>query len=152
MEWSCRSYAELTLADLYDALALRAAVFVVEQRAAYQDLDGNDQRCRHVFVREPGGAMLAYARVVPAGLIFTEASVGRVVCASAARGRGLGREVVARSLAELERWLGPQAVRISAQRYLTEFYRGFAFGEASEEYLEDGIPHVEMLRPRQKAR
>lgn len=148
MRWECKSFADLTGTELYAALQLRNEVFVVEQNCVYQDCDGYDLRCRHLLGWGEGaeGPYLgAYLRLVPPGLKYAEASIGRVVTSPRARGTGAGRQLVGEALALLDR-AGEPAVRISAQAYLEKFYRGFGFEAVSEPYLEDGIPHVEMLR------
>lgn len=147
MRWECKSFGDLTGTELYAALQLRNEVFVVEQNCVYQDCDGYDLRCRHLlgWAESDGGPYLAaYLRLVPAGLIYAEASIGRVVTSPRARGSGAGRELVAESLRLLDQ-AGEAAIRISAQAYLEKFYRGFGFEVVSEPYLEDGIPHIEML-------
>jgi ElaA protein len=138
-DWQEKPFAALTPDELYAILALRARVFVVEQRCAYLDPDGADRACRHVFDL----AVQAYLRVVPPGLKFPEASIGRVVVAPEVRGSGLARELVERGLAAC----GAVPVRIGAQAYLERWYGRFGFRRTSELYDEDGIPHVEMLRP-----
>lgn len=148
MRWEWKSFEALSAGELYAALQLRSEVFVVEQNCVYQDCDGYDPRCRHLFGWTEGadGAYLAaYLRMVPAGLKYPEASIGRVVTSPRARGTGAGRALVAEALRVLDAE-GPAPLRISAQAYLENFYRGFGFRTVSEPYLEDGIPHVEMLR------
>lgn len=146
--WRTTPFAELELLELYRILALRQAVFGVEQACAYQDLDGHDPRCWHLGAWD-GDALLAYARLVPAGVCFPEPSVGRVVTAAAARGTGLGRALMARALEEAARLFGPVALQIGAQSYLRRFYESYGFAVVGPEYLEDGIPHLHMVRPAQ---
>ena len=140
--WRERAFDELTARELYVIMALRQRVFVVEQACAYLDADGADAASRHLWAEE-AGEVCAYCRRVPAGLKFAEVSIGRVVTAPEARGTGLGKELMQRALAAF----GPVPVRIGAQAYLERFYRELGFVPAGEPYLEDGIPHVEMLRP-----
>lgn len=149
--WHQRRFGELSIAELYAIIALRERVFVVEQTCAYQDADGVDPVALHLFATSsatpgrggPGGpAVDAYLRIVPAGAKFDEVSIGRVVTAPEARGTGLGRELVRRGLAAA----GDVAIRIGAQAHLEKFYAEFGFRRASEPYVEDGIPHIEMLR------
>jgi ElaA protein len=141
MRWHERAFDELGVAELYAILSLRERVFVVEQRCAYLDADGADPGSRHLWAEE-AGAILAYLRVVPAGTKFAEVSIGRVITAPEARGRGLGRELMRRGLAIT----GAAPVRIGAQAHLERFYGELGFVRASENYDEDGIPHVEMIR------
>ena len=142
LAWHDRSFAELAVAELYAIIALREMVFVVEQKCTYLDADGADPSSRHLWA-ERGGAILAYLRIVPAGVKYAEVSIGRVITAREARGTGLGRELMRRGVAAA----GAVAIRIGAQAYLERFYGELGFVRASANYDEDGIPHVEMLRP-----
>ena len=141
LRWHDRAFTELSVAELYAIVQLREAVFVVEQTCPYLDADGLDPASRHLFAAE-GSAVHAYLRIVPPGVKYAEISLGRIVTSPAARRGGLGKELVRRGLAAV----GDVTVRIGAQLYLERFYNGFGFERAGEEYLEDGIPHVEMLR------
>ncbi len=140
--WREHAFDELSVAELYKIVALRERVFVVEQACAYQDADGYDPASRHLWA-ELDGAIHAYLRIVPAGAKFAELSLGRIVTAPEARGTGLGKELVRRGIAAA----GGVTIRIGAQAHLERFYGGFGFMRASDLYDEDGIPHVEMLRP-----
>lgn len=140
-----KPFSALTVDELYAILTLRQQVFVVEQACAYLDCDGHDAASLHLWTTE-GPDVIAYARVLPPGEKFAEASLGRVVTSIRARRTGAGRAIVARAIDAIERHHGPVPVRISAQRYLQRFYESFGFVRVSEEYLEDDIPHVEMLR------
>lgn len=145
LRWVCVPFGTLDVHTLYHLLQLRSAVFVVEQACAFQDLDGADAQCHHLLALDPQGGVVASARLVPAGLKYPEASIGRVVTAPAARGLKLGHELMARACAELMRLWGPQPIRIGAQARLQGFYQGHGFVTVSEPYDEDGIAHVEML-------
>lgn len=142
LRWHERAFDELTVSELYAILALRAQVFVVEQAAAYQDVDGHDRAARHVWAEAPDGQIVAYLRIVPAGVTFDELSIGRVITAPAARGLGLGRVLMQRGLAIT----GDAPLRIGAQAHLERFYGELGFVRASDEYIEDNIPHIEMTR------
>lgn len=144
--WHERTFEALGGAELYALLALRQRVFVVEQACAYLDADGLDPAARHLWA-EDAGAVVAYLRVLPPGASYAEASLGRILTAPEARGQGLGRELVRRGLAALRAAHGDVAVRIGAQAHLVRFYGELGFAVAGEPYVEDGIPHVEMLRP-----
>ena len=141
MEWHDRSFGELTTAELYAIVALRERVFVVEQRCAYLDADGHDLHARHLWAAR-AGAPVAYLRALPAGVKYAEASIGRVIVDASARGTGLGRELMRRGISLCE---GP--IRIGAQAHLEQFYQQLGFVSVSAIYDEDGIPHVEMIRP-----
>lgn len=148
-QWEWKEFSELTLDALYAVLALRSEVFVVEQRSIYLDADGLDARCHHLLAteRSEGGPFLAaYLRVLPPGLKFEEASIGRVVVSPRARRLGLGRELTAKGIAFVEAKYPGQRIRISAQHYLLTFYEGFGFRAEGDVYDEDGIPHIEMVR------
>lgn len=147
VRWRCVPFAALTVADLYAALQLRSAVFVVEQACVFQDMDGLDAMCHHLLGQTAHGNLLAYARLVPAGRAFAEVSVGRVVTAPAGRGRALGHQLMAQACAGVTALWGVQPVRIGAQSHLQAFYRQHGFVADGPGYIEDGIPHVEMLRP-----
>ncbi len=145
LHWTWARFDDLGVHALHDALALRCRVFILEQ-GPYQDPDDADKRAWHLLGRAaPGGLLLATLRVVDPGVNYPEPSIGRVVTAPEARGTGAGRALVAEGLACCrEVWPG-QAVRISAQAHLQRFYGEHGFAAVSPEYLEDGIPHVEML-------
>ena len=141
MELAVKTFQELTADELYELLRLRAEVFVVEQTCVYQDLDGRDRAALHLLLRE-GETLQAYARVLPAGTAFPTAGLGRVCTRS--RGRGLGRAVVAAGIRAAREKLGAEEITIEAQSYVRGLYEGFGFRQSSEEFLEDGIPHIQM--------
>jgi len=151
LRWHWKAFAELTLDELYDVLALRQEVFVVEQRSIYQDVDGLDRASEHLLgVEDAGGTpfVAAYLRVLPPDVKFPGASsLGRVVTSPRARGRGLGRELTGRGITRLEERFPGADIRISAQHYLLRFYESFGFQAQGDVYDEDGIPHIEMVRP-----
>jgi ElaA protein len=139
--WLVRTFDELTTAQLYAITQLRERVFVVEQNCVYLDADGADPKCRHLWA-EQGGAIVAYLRIVPAGLKFDETSIGRVIVAPEGRGTGLGKELMRRGIAAC----GAGPIRLGAQAHLEKFYGDLGFVRASDVYDEDGIPHIEMVR------
>jgi len=141
LTWHDRRFDELDVAALYAILELRALVFVVEQACAYNDIDGHDRIARHLYAEANGIA--AYLRILPAGTKYDETSIGRVVVAPAYRGTGLGKELMQRGIAAA----GAGPIRIGAQAHLERFYGELGFQRVSEPYVEDGIPHVEMIRP-----
>ncbi len=151
LRWRCLPFAALDAANLYRVLQLRSAVFVVEQACVFQDMDGRDPVCLHLLGAAPdagqGGDLLAYARLLPAGLAFPEASIGRVATSPATRGSGLGHALMAQAIAQVQRLWGQQPIRIGAQAHLQAFYRQHGFEPDGDPYLEDGIDHIEMLRP-----
>lgn len=146
LQWTWSRFGELGVQNLYDVLALRSLVFVVEQDCPYQDPDGLDAASWHLLGRDGSGHLVAYLRVVDAGAKYDEPSIGRVVTAPEARGTGLGRVLFAEGLARcLAAWPG-RGVRINAQAHLKRFYAGFGFVREGEPYLEDNIPHLQMAR------
>jgi ElaA protein len=145
MYWQWLRYEQLALDDLYDALALRCRVFILEQ-GPYLDPDGLDRGAVHLLGRDEGGALHAYLRVLPPGRKYAEPSIGRVITAPERRGVGLGRALMRRGLAQCGQLWSGQGVRISAQQRLENFYASLGFAAVGEAYLEDGIPHLEMLR------
>jgi ElaA protein len=145
LSWIIKPFSDLSLDDLYSILRLRQAVFVVEQNCPYQDADGKDQKAFHIMGLNEKNELEAYARVIPAGLSFAEVSIGRVITCKQARGSGSGKELMRQCLKFIEKTYGKVPVRIGAQCYLIKFYSALGFEIVSEEYLEDNIPHVEML-------
>lgn len=145
MNWLWSRFAELGVDNLYDALALRCRVFVLEQ-GPYQDPDGLDRQSWHLLGRDGAGTLQAYLRVVDPGLKYAEPSIGRVITAPEVRGTGVGRALTAEGVRRtLQAWPG-QGIRISAQAHLQRFYAGFGFVAVGEPYGEDNIPHIEMAR------
>ena len=144
LEWQWCRLGELSAEQLYAVLAARVAIFVVEQNCAYQDLDGLDGVAEHLIAWS-GKEVAGYLRVLGPGTRFDDPSIGRIITTPPFRGSGLGREVVAKGVEHTRMRYPGQPIRISAQQYLEKFYRDFGFEAVSEPYLEDGIPHVEML-------
>lgn len=143
--WHWYAFDQLTVKQLYAVLAARQAVFVVEQTCAYQDLDGLDADALHL-VAWSGEEVAGYLRLLAPGTRFGEPSLGRILTTRLARGTGLGRDLVAQGIERAGEIYPAQPIRISAQAHLAKFYGSFGFVVASEQYLEDDIPHVEMLR------
>jgi ElaA protein len=149
LHWQWKTFEELTLEELYRLLALRQEVFVVEQKSIYQDADGYDAGSHHllgVAQGQEGAPLAAYLRVLPPGLKYPEASIGRVVTSPKARGQGLGKDLVARGISFVEARFPGAPIRIGAQHYLLRFYESFGFRAEGGVYDEDGIPHIQMVR------
>lgn len=146
LQWSFRSFDELTNHELYEILRLRNEVFVVEQNCIFLDQDNKDQLCHHVSGTEDE-KLMAYTRIVPPGLSYEYPSIGRVVVAPAGRGKSFGVELMRMSIHFLYTRYGPSPIRIGAQLYLRKFYESLGFVQTGEIYDEDGIDHIEMLRP-----
>ena len=148
LEWRLCSFEKLRPIELARIYRARQQVFVIEQDCAYLDADALDELSHHLAAWSPQHAVpLAYARLVGPGAKYAEPSIGRVITTAVARGRGLGRELVRRMIAHSAALHPGQAIRISAQERLARFYADFGFVAVGEPYLEDGIPHLEMLRP-----
>ena len=145
MRWQAVPFEELSVSELYELLALRQLVFVVEQTCAYLDCDGKDPLAIHLLGRNDDGRLVAYARLFPAGVSFAEASIGRVNTHPSVRRTGAGRELMREAVVRTRALFGEGPIRIGAQRYLEKFYGELGFEIASAPYDEDGIPHVEML-------
>lgn len=150
IEWQWSGFADLTVAALYDMLALRQQVFVLEQTCLYPDIDGLDPGAHHLLGWKTVNGkreLAATLRCLAPGAKYDEMSLGRVVTSPSARGTGLGRELVAQGIACADRLHPGHAIRIGAQAHLEAFYAGFGFRTVSAPYDEDGILHVDMLRP-----
>jgi ElaA protein len=148
-EWQWRSFAQLSNQELYQLLAQRQQVFVLEQQCLYDDFDGLDLEAHHLLgwrVIDGRRELAAYLRCLAPGAKYTEMSLGRVLTAQAARGAGIGRELVAQGIAHAERQHPGHRIRIGAQRHLEPFYASFGFLTISAPYDEDGIMHIDMLR------
>jgi ElaA protein len=150
--WILRAFAELSTAELYEILAARAEVFVVEQRCAYQDIDQLDRAALHLWAPLPGDPTRvgAYLRILPPGSRYaTEVAIGRVLTRAALRGQGWGRAVIAEGVRmACERW-PEHDVKLGAQTHLTQLYAEFGFAICGPGYVEDGIPHTDMRRARE---
>ena len=145
MEIKVKSFQELNTQELYELLALRAEVFVLEQECAYQDLDGKDFKALHIIgINE--GSIVAYARIFKAGDYFEEASIGRIVVKPAHRTSGYGRQIVNASEEAIRNCFHSKRIRLSAQSYLSKFYSDMGYTQEGEEYLEDGISHITMIK------
>lgn len=145
VSWTTCRLNEMSAEELYALLNLRIAVFVVEQNCPYLETDGKDQFSTHLFAREADGSVAACLRIVDPGISYDEVSIGRVATSANARGKGLGHELMLRAMRYIEVHFGPVNVRISAQEYLRNYYATYGFAAVSDVYLEDDIPHVEML-------
>ncbi|MEY4892271.1 MAG: hypothetical protein RIQ34_883 [Bacteroidota bacterium] len=144
MNWSFKKYTELSTDELYAILQLRSIVFVVEQNCPYLDLDDKDQRSWHLLGWQKD-QLVAYTRLLPAGVAFEEPSIGRVVTAPSVRRTGIGRILMQKSIDGCHELFGQQPIQIGAQRYLESFYSSMGFEISGSPYMEDGIPHIHMI-------
>lgn len=143
MELEIKKFNELTTKELYDILKLRSEVFVVEQECVYNDVDGKDVFSDHLMIKEDG-KLLAYLRILKAGVSYEACSLGRVLVAQEARGRGLAKKILENGINHIVNNWNEKRITIGAQNYLRNFYGSFGFKAISEVYLEDGIPHLDM--------
>lgn len=146
--YKIKSFYDLNVIELYELLRLRSEIFVVEQNCVFLDQDNKDQQCNHLLVFSEG-KLAAYARIVPPGLSYKEASIGRVVSSDLVRGKGFGHKVMELAIEACEDLFGRTPIRIGAQCYATGFYESLGFQKDGDVYDEDGIDHIEMIRHQQ---
>ena len=145
LRWEWKRFEELSAEEVYTILCVRQQVFVLEQECLYLDADGKDRQAFHLMGFD-GDALVAYARILDAGVSYPEVSMGRILTTEKARGTGAGIQLMEVGLQRIEAHYGNVPVRISAQTYLLRFYEKFGFKSTGKQYLEDEIPHTEMLR------
>lgn len=146
MNWTLKKFSDLTTDEFHDILQLRINTFVVEQNCPFPELDGKDRMAYHYFGKADTGKIVAYTRIFGPGDYYAEPSIGRVVVDPEYRRDGLGYELMSGSIDKIEELYGHSDIRIGAQKYLIGFYENLGFKKVGEEYLEDGIPHVYMIR------
>ncbi|MTI71945.1 MAG: GNAT family N-acetyltransferase [Firmicutes bacterium] len=144
MEIIVKKYNDLTLDELYDILKIRTDIFVVEQNCPYPECDGKDKFSYHVIGKK-NNEIIAYLRILPKGISYKEVSIGRVLVKKDHRGLELGKQIMKKAIKFIKEELKENFIRISAQKYLLNFYKSLGFTKESEVYLEDGIEHIEML-------
>lgn len=147
-DWQIKSFNQLSTNELYDILKLRIDVFVVEQTCYYPDLDDLDRHPEtlHIFAYQQQH-IIGYLRILPKGTSYPEyPSIGRVMIAPAGRGKGVGHELIQTGIDACLQKFTNQSIKISAQQHLAKLYQTHGFEQVSEMYLEDGIPHISMLR------
>ena len=145
MIWKIKTFDEFTVPELYAVLKARIDVFVIEQNCPYPDLDNYDQKAIHIWAEE-NGDVLAYCRVFNKGIKYDETSLGRVLTTEKARGKSLGKLLIKYAVETIENRFHTPEIKISAQDYLLKFYSDFGFVDTGKKYLEDDIPHTEMIR------
>lgn len=145
LKWEIKKFGGLTPYQLYAVLQLRNEVFVVEQNCVFQDADDKDQDSFHLLGYAES-KLVAYTRIVPAGIIYKEMSIGRVVTSPSVRRSGAGKALMTESIRTAYGLFGIKPIKIGAQLYLKKFYESFGFEQVSEPYLEDGIPHIYMIK------
>ena len=145
MKVSFKFFSELTTKELYQILQLRSEVFVVEQNCVYQDIDGKDKNAIHI-IGVVQNKIIAYTRCFKPGDYFKEASIGRVVVKKNERKLKRGNQIMIHSIKTIEKLFQTKTIIISAQSHLITFYNNLGFYSVGNEYLEDGIPHIEMIK------
>ncbi len=145
MEISVKKFYELTIYELHDLLQLRSEVFVVEQDCVYQDIDGKDKKGLHVLAKKEG-EIVAYTRCFEPGIYFEEAAIGRVVVPKTQRKYGYGHDIMKASIKAIKEHYNEERIALSGQKHLIKFYNAHGFKQVGEGYLEDGIPHVLMIK------
>jgi len=146
LEWLFLDYNELSKQQLHKILIFRQEIFVVEQNCPYLDADEKDRFSHHLLGLKNHGQLVAYLRLVHAGISYPEISFGRIATHISFRSQGLGKRLMKEGLTRTEQMFGKNPIRISAQTHLVSFYTFFGFVSTGKNYLEDGIPHTEMLR------
>ncbi|MGJ0908942.1 GNAT family N-acetyltransferase [Clostridium botulinum] len=144
MNFKIKKFNELSVEEIYEILKIRNEVFIVEQECPYEDCDGKDKNAYHLFYMGEG-KVIFYLRILEKGLSYDEISIGRVLVDKDYRGKGLARKSILQAIDFIQNNLKENSIRISAQHYLMDFYKSFGFKPVSEVYLEDNIPHIEML-------
>ena len=148
MKWILKTFNELTLKEFHDIIQLRLDIFVVEQDCPYLDLDGKDFKAYHFFGQLDDGSekIVAYTRIFAPGDYFKEASIGRVVVHADYRKDGIGFQLMEKSSEQISILFKVDVIKIGAQLYLKNFYESLGFKKIGEGYLEDGIPHIYMIK------
>lgn len=139
-----KKFSELSQEELYEIIKLRIDIFVVEQNCPYPELDRKDYKAIHHFIKE-NNKIVAYLRILPKGVSYDEISIGRFIVKKDQRGRGLAKKILNNAITYIEKEIHETEIRLSGQKYLEKFYNSFGFDTVSDVYLEDDIPHVEML-------
>ena len=149
MNFIIKKFSKLTIIELYEILQLRSEVFVVEQDCVYQDIDGKDEKALHVIGYKKG-KIIAYARIFDSGHYFETPSIGRVVVSKSQRKFGYGHDLIKASIEAIYDYYQSKLITISAQTYLLKFYSSHGFETHGEEYMEDGLPHIRMIKKNEK--
>ena len=146
MQWFFKKYNELTLDEFHDILQLRIDVFVVEQNCPYPELDSKDKIAFHLFAKDKKDKISAYTRIFKPGDYYKEAAFGRVVVHQDFRNQKLGYELIEKTIEWMKQLFGDIPIKIGAQTYLKKLYVSFGLQQVGEEYIEDGIPHIYMVK------
>lgn len=145
LNWQFKQYNDLSLNELYDIIALRIKVFVVEQNCPYQELDGKDKKCYHLICRNGIGNLVGTLRILPPGTAFKEVGIGRIVLDESERGVKAGHQMMREAIQFCFAEFGEVPVQLSGQQHLEKFYQQHGFTSMGEPFIEDGIPHISMI-------
>ncbi|MEX1191049.1 MAG: GNAT family N-acetyltransferase [Brumimicrobium sp.] len=145
LNWQFKHYNDLLLSEFHDILALRIQVFVVEQKCPYQELDGKDKKAYHLICRNGKGNVVGTMRILPPGVSYEEIAYGRIVLDETERGTQQGHDLMREAMDFTKAEFGDVPIKLSGQKHLENFYNKHNFKSTGKEYLEDGIPHVEMI-------
>lgn len=144
--WKLKKFNELTLDEFHDILKLRIDIFVVEQNCPYSELDNKDKFAFHFFGIDTNNKIIAYTRIFKPGDYYKEAALGRVIVSQDYRNQKLGYKLIEKTIKEMQQLFGNTPIKIGAQTYLKKFYESFGFQQINDEYTEDGIPHIYMIK------
>lgn len=146
MQWVLKKFKDLSLNEFHDIIQLRINIFIVEQNCPYPELDNKDKIAYHLFGINKENKIIAYTRIFKSGDYHKEAAFGRVVVHQNYRNQKIGHELVKQTIYEIKKLFGNTNIKIGAQTYLKNFYESFDFHQIGDEYIEDGIPHIHMLK------
>ena len=144
MKYEIKEFNNLNIEELYQILKVRCEVFIVEQQCPYLDIDEKDKKSYHLMVKN-NNEIIGYLRIIEKNVSYDEISIGRVLVKKEYRKNKVAQNMMKEAILFIEKELGEETIRISAQKYLINFYKNLGFKETSEEYLEDDIPHIEMM-------
>lgn len=144
MNWKIKKFEELTTNELYMILKVRNEVFILEQTCPFLDCDDKDRSSYHMFL-ENNNEIIAYCRLLPKGVAYKESSIGRVLVSKNYRGQNLAKELMEKGINFIIKNMNENEIKIQAQAYLLKFYSSFGFIPISDEYIEDDIPHIDMI-------
>ncbi|MDF1674040.1 MAG: GNAT family N-acetyltransferase [Vicingaceae bacterium] len=143
--WQTKHFKDLSIDEYWEILYLRTEIFVVEQDCPYQEVDKKDKVAFHLFATNDSGRVIATSRILPKGVSYDDISIGRVALKKEVRGKGIADEMMIETFKFIKTQFGNNPIRISAQQYLINFYGKHGFKQVGEGYLEDDIPHIEMV-------
>ena len=146
MQWILKKFNDLTVNEFHDILQLRINIFIVEQNCPYPELDNKDKIAFHLFGIDKNNKIIAYTRIFKPGDFYKEAAFGRVVVQEEYRNQKIGSQLVKETIIETHKLFGNINIKIGAQTYLKDFYQSFGFQQVDDDYIEDGIPHIHMVK------